>query len=82
MDKSLHDLVEKHAKIARQNATHAARKIGRGASRRGEFWAVGASPFPRILCDILTKSYKKIVHLTHKQQKYLFVSNPRPTLFD
>ena len=39
MDKSLHDLVEKYSNIVLKNATQAARKIGRSASRRGQLLA-------------------------------------------
>ena len=52
-DKLLHDLVEKRIeitpKLLAKNATQAARKIGRGASRRGQFWASGVSRFLRAI---------------------------------
>ena len=50
MDKSLHDLVENYyGTNAWKNATQAARKISRGASRRGQFWASGVSRFLRAI---------------------------------
>ena len=52
-DKLLHDLVEHYAEITpklhAKNATQAAHKIGRGASRRGQFWASGVSRFLRAI---------------------------------
>ena len=52
-DRLLHDLVEHYAEITpnvhAKNATQAAHKIGRGASRRGQFWASGVSRFLRTI---------------------------------
>ena len=50
---NLHDLVENYTEITpklhAKNATQAAHKIGRGASRRGQFWASGVSRFLRAI---------------------------------
>ena len=52
-DNLLHDLVENYVEITpklhAKNATQAAHKIGRGASRRSQFWASGVSPFLRAI---------------------------------
>ena len=52
-DKLLHDFVEHYTEITpklhAKNATQAAHKIGRGASRRGQFWASGVSRFLRAI---------------------------------
>ena len=47
MDKSLQDLVENYAKIARKNVTQAARKIRPGASRK--FWCNSGVIFNQIM---------------------------------
>ena len=67
MDKSLHDLVENYATIAWKNATQAARTIGRGASRRGLFWAAGvvsrvSTQFWRNFGVILNQLVQRVVH--------------------